>query len=95
MTPEIVNSLAYECFWNDKPKDAITVINWAIQKFPDSHNLLDSQGEFYEKIGNQDKAKKSYRNAIKLLSKSKNLMDAKEYEEKMEYYKSAVERMKR
>ncbi len=95
LTPDIVNSLAYECFWNDKPRDAITVINWAIEKFPNSHNLYDSQGEFYEKIGNLDKAKNSFKNAIEVLSKSKNSMDAKEYEEKMEYYKSGVARLKK
>ena len=85
--------MAYECFWNDKFNDAITVINWAIQKFPKANNLYDSQGEFYEKIGKLDKAKNSFENAIKVLSKSEKEMDKKEYAETMEYYKSNVERV--
>lgn len=90
---KIVNSLAYECFWNDKPNDAITVINWAIQKFPNADNLYDSQGEFYEKIGKLEKAKNSFNNAIDVLSKSKDEMDEKQYVEKMEYYKGSVKRV--
>ncbi len=93
LNPEVVNTLAYECFWNDKPKDALIVINWAIKKFQNAHNLYDSQGEFYEKIGELAKAKKSFLNAIKVLSKSKGEMDKEEYAEKMEYYKGNVQRV--
>jgi predicted alpha/beta superfamily hydrolase len=93
LDPETVNTLAYECFWNDKPKDAITVINWAIDKFPNTPNLYDSQGEFYEKIGDLDSAKKSFLNAIEALSKSKGEMDIEEYYEKMNYYKDNVQRV--
>ncbi len=90
---QIVNTLAYECFWNNRPNDALTIINWAIRKFPNAHNLYDSQGEFYEKIGEMDKAKNSFQNAIKVLSKTKDEMDKKEYSEKMEYYKGNIQRV--
>lgn len=93
LNPELVNTFAYECFWLERPNDAITVINWAINKFPNAHNLYDSQGEFYENIGELDKAKNSFKNAINVLSKTKKEMDEKEYSEKMEYYKSNVQRV--
>lgn len=93
LTPEMVNMFAYECFWNHKPDDAITIINWAIKKFPSAHNLYDSQGEFYEKIGEMDKAKNSFQNAINVLSKTKKEIDEKEYAEKLKYYKANVQRV--
>lgn len=93
LDPEFVNMLAYECFWNNWPKEAIAVINWAIKKFPNDHNLYDSQGEFYESLGKLDKAKKSFEHAIKMLSNSKMELSEKEYADKMEYYKINVERV--
>lgn len=93
LNPENVNMMAYECFWNDKPKDAIVVINWAIEKFQDEHNLYDSRGEFYEKIGELDQAKKSFQKAIEVLSRSKGKMDKEAYADKMEYYKGNVQRL--
>ena len=93
LNPENVNMMAYECFWNDKPKDAIVVINWAIEKFQDEHNLYDSRGEFYEKIGELDQAKKSFQKAIEVLSRSKGKMDKEAYADKMEYYKGNVQRV--
>lgn len=93
LNAEIVNSMAYECFWNHKPEDAITIINWAIEKFPNAHNLYDSQGEFFEKIGELDKAKKSFQNAIDALAKSKVEMDKEEYAKKLGYYKSNLQRV--
>lgn len=93
LTPEMVNMFAYECFWNHKPDDAITIINWAIKKFPSAHNLYDSQGEFYGKIGEMDKAKNSFQNAINVLSKTKKEIDEKEYAEKLKYYKANVQRV--
>lgn len=61
--------LAYECFWNNKPEDALMVIHWAIEKFPEAHNLYDSQGEF-ESTGDIKKSESSYKNAIKALLES-------------------------
>ncbi|RNL77383.1 hypothetical protein ED312_20835 [Sinomicrobium pectinilyticum] len=93
LTPEFVNTLAYECFWNQKITDAITVINWAIEKFPDAHNLYDSRGEFYEKAGELEKAKNSFQNAIDQLVKYKEKMDKEEYAKKMEYYEGNFQRV--
>lgn len=88
----MVNNLAYECFWNDKPKEALIVIDWAIDKFPDAHNLYDSQGEFYEVLGELENAKISYQNAVDVLSKTKSTMktetDQSAYDAKLEYYMS-------
>ncbi len=93
LNPENTNMFAYECFWANKPSQAIIVINWAIHKFPDEHNLYDSQGEFYETIGDLKKAKQAYLNAIDVLKKEKNELDEKAFEEKMNYYKGNYKRV--
>ena len=92
---EFVNMLAYECFWNNKPDDALTVIHWAIKKFPEAHNLYDSQGEFYETKGDIEKAEGSYEKAIKTLHESKGEMDATAFKEQMNYYQENYDRVKR
>lgn len=91
--PENVNTYAYECFWNGKPHDAITVIDWAIRKFPDENNLYDSQGEFYEELGNLNKAQSSFQNAMDVLAKKKGKMDKDEYNETMKYYTAKFEQV--
>lgn len=93
LTPENTNNFAYECAWNDKYKEALTIINWAIDKFPNETNLHDSQGEFHEKLGDLKSAQSSFQNAINTLSKKKNKMDKKEFEETMEYYKGNLKRV--
>lgn len=91
---EYANQLAYNCFWNEKPNEAIKIIQWAIIKFPNEHNLYDSQGEFFEKIKDNKSAKKSYENALKILESQKNKIDKKTFEEKYSYYKGNFERLK-
>jgi tetratricopeptide (TPR) repeat protein len=93
LNPENTNMFAYECFWDNKPAEALKVINWAISKFPNENNLYDSQGEFYEKLGNLNSAKISFQNAIDVLSKKKQEMDIKAYNETMEFYKGNIQRV--
>ncbi|GAA3515097.1 hypothetical protein GCM10022393_31320 [Aquimarina addita] len=95
LDPEMVNTFAYECFWNQKTDDALIVINWAINKFPKAHNLYDSQGEFYEKNEEISKANTSFQKAMDILLSSKNEMDKNEFNEKMEYYKNNLQRTKK
>ena len=91
---DYVNQLAYTCFWNDKPHEAIKIIQWAILKFPNESNLFDSQGEFLEKISDIKGAKKSYENALKAIESQKSKLDKKTYEEKYSYYKGNLDRLK-
>lgn len=91
---DYVNQLAYTCFWNEKPNEAIKVIQWAILKFPNEPNLFDSQGEFLEKIGDLNGAKESYENALKMLKTQKSKWDKKTYEEKYSYYNGNFDRLK-
>jgi predicted alpha/beta superfamily hydrolase len=94
LDPDRVNTLAYECFWNDRTKEALVVIDWAINKFPKENNLYDSQGEFYEKLGDLENAKRSYEIAIRVLSERKGEMGKTEYDETMDYYNASIQRIK-
>lgn len=93
LNSKMANDLAYNCFWNEKTQDAIKVIHWAILKFPTDHNLYDSQGEFYEKVGDKTNAKESYKNAIKVLLSQKSQTDAKTFDDKYNYYKGNFDRL--
>ncbi|MGS2762070.1 alpha/beta hydrolase-fold protein [Sinomicrobium sp. M5D2P9] len=93
LTPQNVNSMAYECFWNDRIEDALVVINWAVKKFPQEHNLYDSRGEFYEKKGNLKQAAESYKKAMDILSVTAKGLDKRTFEEKMKLYQENYERV--
>lgn len=93
LNPGSTNMFAYECFWNNKPEEALVIINWAIDKFPEDFNLYDSQGEFYEAVGNLEKAKTSYSLAIKKLENAKDDLDLETYEETLEYLRTNFERV--
>ena len=88
-----VNDLAYNCFWKEKTQDAIKIIHWAILKFPSDPNLYDSQGEFYEKIGDKIGARESYKSAMEVLQNQKSQFDAKTFEDKLNYYKGNFDRL--
>lgn len=90
---ETINAMAYNCFWNGKKTDAIRVINWGILRFPKEHNLYDSQGEFYEKTGNRERAKTAYSAALGILQSQQSVTDPKQFEEKSKYYKNNIERV--
>jgi predicted alpha/beta superfamily hydrolase len=94
LNPDNINILAYLCFNDSKPNEALQVINWAINKFPNNDNLYDSRGEFYESIGNKKKAKESYLNAIENLNKNKANMKKNKFEERLIFFKKNYNRVK-
>lgn len=93
LNEELVNNLAYECFWNNKPTEALKVIQWAIEKYPNGYNLYDSQGEFYESINDYINAAKSYQKAMDALEKEKGKMKDASFKETMNYYKNNYARV--
>lgn len=93
LTADDANVLAYNCFYQDKFDDAIQVMAWALNKFPEDSNLHDSMGEFQEKKKNMPEAAKYYQKAITLLRKKKASLDSKAFNEKMDYYNNNLQRV--
>lgn len=88
------NMLAYNFFWAGKTNDAITVMSWALERFPDDANLYDSMGELKESAGSKKEAADYYKQAMEVLAKNKKQFDSKTFEEKYGFYKKNYERVK-
>jgi tetratricopeptide (TPR) repeat protein len=55
---------AYQLMWRDRVEDAIELLFYAIEHYPDSWNVFHSLGEAWEQHGEYAHAIDSYRNAL-------------------------------
>lgn len=85
-----INRLAYNCFYYERKKDAIDLIEWAIQLYPDDANLFDSLGEFQQDVGNIEKAKYYYSAGLKIIENQKPLMEKKLYQGKIDWFTKRI-----
>jgi len=90
---EEINSLAYALFRKEKANDAIQVIEWGIRKYPLSHNLYDSKGEFQEFMGYRGRAMASYQKAIDVLMEQKSTLPMAFYEQRLRLYRESINRI--
>jgi predicted alpha/beta superfamily hydrolase len=67
LTPEILLDLSASFLRNRKIDDAISILLWAVQLFPDELNLYNNIGEMYQKQQNNSKAIKYYNLYLKKL----------------------------
>lgn len=81
-TIEYLNNLAY----NSNEDDAISILEWSIELYPDDSNFYDSMGEFQQKRGNLEEAKKNYTKGLKIIEKQKILLDQKIYQDKINWF---------
>jgi len=90
---EEINSLAYALFRKEKANEAIQVIEWGIGKYPLSHNLYDSKGEFQEYLGYRERAMASYQKAIDILKEQKSILPLAFYEQRLRMYQERMNRI--
>ncbi|HTD98706.1 MAG TPA: alpha/beta hydrolase-fold protein [Mucilaginibacter sp.] len=74
---DLVNELAYSCMGQHKMDDAYKLFKRNIDNHPESANAFDSMGDYYEAVGDKQKAIEAY-------SKSLNLHETADTRRKME-----------
>lgn len=74
------NTMAYNCFYSNKKREAITLLKWGIALHPDNINLYDSMGEMLQDAGDKVAAAAAYKKGIEVLVSQKERYDAKKYE---------------
>jgi predicted alpha/beta superfamily hydrolase len=87
-----INMLAYGNFRRNKINNAIEIIEWGINKFPNEDNLYDSMGEFQEKKGNISDANSYYQKAIEIIKERRLDYKKSDYEEKIALYRKNLKR---
>jgi len=86
LSPDEVNQLGYNFFNVHKTPNALKVLLWANQIFPDDLNLYDSVGEMYQHLDNKKEAMNYYTLFESKLEERKDILDPEEYE----YLKNGV-----
>ncbi len=71
----VLNELGYEALKRENPEGAIKVFKLNSKEYPKSGNVWDSLAESYMKAGDNKKAKKYYRNSLKLSPNNQNAKD--------------------
>lgn len=69
------NSLGYYLLQNGKVNDAIAILKFNAEEYPESANTYDSLGEAYLADGNIEKAKKNYQKSLELDQGNQNAVD--------------------
>ena len=78
-TPDQLNQVAYDFYFNGRLDGAIKILLWANQLFPENLNLYDSIGEMYEHKNDKAEALKYYGIFDKKLEQKRNLFTEEEY----------------
>jgi tetratricopeptide (TPR) repeat protein len=60
-TPDQLNQIAYDFYYDERLDDAIKILLWANRLFPENLNLYDSLGEMYQHKSNPSEALRYYR----------------------------------
>jgi len=67
-----LNALGYELSTEGHLEEAIAVLKWNVEAFPDSWNVYDSLGEAYMKNGQKDLAILNYKKSLELNPENEN-----------------------
>lgn len=67
-----LNGLGYRYLMKNKLPEALAVLQWNVELFPESGNVYDSYGEALLKDGQRDAAKQNYEMSLKLDPMNKN-----------------------
>lgn len=69
------NSLGYYLLQNDKVNEAIAILQFNAEEYPESANTYDSLGEAYLADGDIEKARKNYQKSLELDQGNQNAVD--------------------
>lgn len=72
LTEGAFNALGYKFLRSKKNPEAIQVLQWATQRYPQSSNAFDSLGEAYRAVGMNAKSIENYERALALDPESKS-----------------------
>jgi predicted alpha/beta superfamily hydrolase len=78
-TPDELNQIGYNFFYSGQTAEALKILLWANQLFPDDLNLYDSIGEMYQNLDNKPEAMKYYNMFKQKLNQRKSSMPEEEY----------------
>ena len=65
----IVNAMGYEILNNNDPKTAISILEYNVERYPESPNVYDSLADAYRVNGDLEEAERFYRTAVKKANK--------------------------
>jgi predicted alpha/beta superfamily hydrolase len=87
LNPERLKQISHSFLINEKTEDAIKILVWAVQLFPDELDLYNNIGEMYQNQNNKSEAIKYYKIFKEKLEQHKDLYS----NEQLEYLKKSMD----
>jgi predicted alpha/beta superfamily hydrolase len=78
-TVEDINHIGYNLFYSGKLAEAVQVLTWATELYPDDANAFDSQGEMLKNNKQPEAAKAAYQKGLAVVERQKELLDTAIY----------------
>lgn len=89
-----INQMAYFCLRSKKAKEALGVLDWAIQLHPKDANLYDSKAEMLENLNQYKEAAVYYQKAFQILQDTKADYGQEDYDYYANMFKEHLEKVK-
>ena len=86
----LVNGLAYFAHRDGKTEAGLGILAFAVERFPDDSNLLDSQGELLQSLGRVEEARVAYEAALSVLAAEHSNMSEEDYQQTKAYYEERL-----
>ena len=93
LNPNLVNGMAYYASQDGYHADALKILAFAVERFPDDSNLRDSQGEILQLLDRTEEARTAYEAALSVLEVERSNLSKEEYLRKRESYETRLTRL--
>lgn len=93
LNPNLVNGMPYFAFGDGHTEDALAIIDYASERFPDDSNLHDSRGEFLVALDRKEEAGAAITRALELLEAERSKLKPDDYAGKQEMYTEHLEEL--
>jgi predicted alpha/beta superfamily hydrolase len=93
-TLEDITHIAYNLYYADKLKDAVTTLEWALSLYPDDSNLYDSLGEMYQAMKNPQEALRYYSKGLALIEQQQAQLQPTIYQNKIKSFTERINKIK-
>ena len=93
-TLEDITHIAYNLYYADKLKDAVTTLEWALSLYPDDSNLYDSLGEMHQALKNPQEALRYYSKGLALIDQQQAQLQSSIYQNKVKWFTERINKIK-
>ena len=94
LNSNLVNGMAYFANQDGHHDDALKILAFAVERFPEDSNLRDSQGEILQSLDRTEEARTAYEAALSVLEVERGDLNEEDYLRRKEGYEARLTKLK-